>query len=62
MLITKEEAPKQNKRMKLLDLLQKSTHKKEQEMQDMQVEKLQFLLVVVLHMVQKGEIATKLEN
>ena len=47
MLITKEEAPKQNKRMKLLDLLQKSMHKKEQVMQDTQVEKLQYLLVVV---------------
>ena len=41
-LITKGEAPKQNKRMKLLDLPQKSTHKKEQVMQDTLVEKLKF--------------------
>ena len=39
--------------MKLKDLLQKYTHKKELVTQDTQVEKLQFLLVVELLMDQK---------
>ena len=40
---SKEEVPKQNKRMKLLGLLQKFMHKKEPVMQDTLVERLQFL-------------------
>ena len=46
-LITKVEKQKQNKKMKLLDQHQKYMHKKVPEMQDMQVEKHQYLLVVV---------------
>ena len=47
MLITKVEKQKQNKKMKLLDQHQKYMLKKVLVMQDMQVKKLQYLLVVV---------------
>ena len=43
MQITKEEKLKRNKKMKLLDQHQKFMPKKEQEMQDTQVERHQFL-------------------
>ena len=42
----KEGMLKQNYKMKFQDLHQKFMLKKEQEMQDMRVEKLQYLLVV----------------
>ena len=48
--------------MKLKDQLPKFMHKKELEMQDMQVEKPQYLLVAVLHMDLKEEVIIKLEN
>ncbi len=44
---------KTKQKMRQLDLLLKFMHKKAQEMQDMQVEKLQFLLAEVQLMVQK---------
>ena len=44
LLITKVENQKLNKKMKLLDQHLKYMHKKVQVMQDMLVEKLQFLL------------------
>ena len=62
MLITKVEKQKQNKKMKLKDQHQKYMLKKEQVMQDMQVKKHQYLLVVVLHMVLKVKQFIKKEN
>ena len=53
---------KLNNKMKLLDQHQKFMHKKALEMQDMPVEKLQFLLVVVLLMVLKVNWHIKKEN
>ena len=44
---TKEDTLKQNNKTKFQDQHQKYMLKKEQEMQDTQVEKLQYLLVVV---------------
>ena len=48
--------------MKLLDLLQKSTHKKEQVMLDTRVEKLQFSLEEVLLMDVKASQNIKQED
>ena len=53
MLIIKVDMLKQNNKMKFQDQHQKFMLKKELVMQDMLVEKLQYLLVVVLLMVQK---------
>ena len=47
MQITKVDMQKQNNKMKFQVQLQKFMHKKVQEMQDMQVERHQYLLVVV---------------
>ena len=62
MLITKVEKQRLNSKMKLLAQLQKYTLKKVQVMLDTLVEKLQYLLVVVLHMVQKEKLVIKKEN
>ena len=62
MQITKVENLKQNKKMRLLDLLLKFMLKKEQVMLDTQVERLQYLLVEVLLMVQKEKQNIKKEN
>ena len=62
MLITKEDMLKQNNKMKFQDLHQKFMLKKELVMQDMQVEKHQYLLVVVLLMDQKVNYLIKKEN
>ena len=62
MLITKDEEQRLNKKMKSLALPQKYMLKKEQVMQDMLVEKHQYLWAVVLLMGLKGKIIIKLEN
>ena len=62
MQTTKVEKLKQNKKMKLLVLHQKFILKKEQETQDMLVEKLQYLLAAALLMVQKVKQIIRKEN
>ena len=62
MLITKDEEQRQNKKMKSLAQPQKYMLKKGQVMQDMPVEKHQYLWAVVLLMGLKGKIIIKLEN
>ena len=62
MQITKEEKPKLNKKMKLLDRQQKYMLKKEQVTQDTQVEKHLYLLEVELLTVQKDSQIIKQEN
>ena len=61
-LTTKVDTPKQNNKMKFQALHQKFMLKKELVMQDMQVVKHQYLLAVVLHMVQKVSCLIKKEN
>ena len=60
--ILKGEKQKLNKRTKLLDQQLKFMHKKEQVMQDMQVEKHLYLLVAELPTVQKDSQIIRKEN
>jgi len=62
MAIIKEDMLKQSREMKLLDQHPKFMHKKELVVLDMQVEKLLFLLVVVLLMVLKVNWPIRQEN
>ena len=62
MQITKVDMLRLNSKTKLLDLHQRFMLKKELEMLVTQVEKLQYLSVVVLHMVLRENSLTKNEN
>jgi len=62
MAIIKEDMLRQSRKMKLLDQHPKFMHKKELVVLDMLVEKLQFLLGVVLHTDQKDNLLIKKEN